>query len=141
MKKILIAIDGGPTSEKICLAALKLVNQQMNPEIALLSVADTEFIITDGNVTPNELIQITKNDLKESHKILIDKVFNNHKIWTFIEEGHPDQVILKVAEEWDADIIVIGTHGRTGLKHLLMGSVAEKVIRHALKPLFIVPAK
>ncbi|WP_081196028.1 universal stress protein [Niastella koreensis] len=48
--------------------------------------------------------------------------------------------MLKSAEEWEADIIVLGTHGRTGMSHLLTGSVAEKVIRHSTKPL-IIPTK
>ena len=39
--------------------------------------------------------------------------------------------LLRVAQEINADVIVVGTHGRTGLKHLLMGSVAEQVLRHA----------
>ena len=58
-----------------------------------------------------------------------------------MEEGIPHKMILKVATEWEADLIVLGTHGRTGLSHLFMGSVAENVIRHSTKPLFIVPTK
>jgi nucleotide-binding universal stress UspA family protein len=80
-----------------------------------------------------------KNDYKKIHQMLIDKVFKDYKVWTFVEEGKPFEAILKVAEEWAADLIVLGTHGRTGLSHLLMGSVAEKVIRHSGKPLFIIP--
>ena len=73
--------------------------------------------------------------------MLVDKVFKDYKIWTFVEKGKPFEAVLKVAEEWEADLIVLGTHGRTGLSHLLMGSVAEKVVRHSTKPLFIVPTK
>ncbi|HZK62903.1 MAG TPA: universal stress protein, partial [Puia sp.] len=67
--------------------------------------------------------------------------FKDYKIWTFIEEGKPFEVILKVAEEWGADLIVIGTHGRKGFSHLLMGSVAEKIIRHSTRPLFVIPTR
>jgi nucleotide-binding universal stress UspA family protein len=45
------------------------------------------------------------------------------------ELGEPWRIILQVAEELASDLIVIGTRGRTGLKHLIMGSVAEKVVR------------
>lgn len=48
--------------------------------------------------------------------------------------GSPEQVILDVAESKRADLIVMGTHGRTGLGHLLLGSVAERVVRHASCP-------
>jgi nucleotide-binding universal stress UspA family protein len=46
-----------------------------------------------------------------------------------LEYGDPAAVILQTAQEIDADLIVMGTHGRTGLRRLLMGSVAERVVR------------
>ena len=49
--------------------------------------------------------------------------------------------LLKVADEWAADLIVMGTHGRTGLSHILMGSIAEHVVRHAKIPVLIIPSK
>lgn len=140
IKKILIAIDDGLISEKVASNGFQL-GQQLNAEIALISVVDTTALMTDGGVTPGELADIIKNDLKKSQQVLVDKVFKDYKVWTFVEKGKPFEAILKVAEEWEADIIVLGTHGRTGLSHLLMGSVAEKVIRHSTIPTFIVPTK
>jgi nucleotide-binding universal stress UspA family protein len=55
-----------------------------------------------------------------------------------LEHGEPAPVILAVAEQIGADLIVIGTHGRTGLRRLLMGSVAEHVIRKAPCPVLTV---
>lgn len=140
MKKILIAVDNDPTSEKIALNGFQL-GLQLNAEIALLSVVDTTILITEGAITPKEFAEITKNDYKKNQQMLVDEVFKNYKVWTFVEEGKPYEVILNVAKEWDADIIVLGTHGRIGLSHLIMGSVAEKVIRHSEKPVFIIPIK
>lgn len=140
MKKILIAIDDGPTAEKVTATGFQL-GQQLNAEMALISVVDTTLLITDGSITPGEMAEIMKNDFRKIQKKLIEKVFNDYKVWTFVEEGKPFEMILKVAEEWEADLIVLGTHGRTGLTHLLMGSVTEKVIRHSTKPLFIIPTK
>jgi nucleotide-binding universal stress UspA family protein len=51
-----------------------------------------------------------------------------------LTEGEPAAEILKVARDRHCDLIVMGTHGRTGLRHLLMGSVAEKVVRKACCP-------
>lgn len=51
--------------------------------------------------------------------------------------GYPAQVITDYAEQEGVDLIVIGTHGRTGLSHLLMGSVAEHVVRTARCPVFV----
>jgi universal stress protein A len=55
-----------------------------------------------------------------------------------LEEGDPCAEILRVAQESQCDPIVMGTHGRTGLTHLLMGSVAEKVVRKATCPVLVV---
>ena len=52
--------------------------------------------------------------------------------------GRPAEEILRVAEEAGVDLIVMGTHGRTGLQHVLLGSVAEKVVRLAPCPVLIV---
>ena len=140
MKKILIAIDNGPSSEKIATLGFQL-SQQLNAEIALVSIADTTVLMTEGTVTPEELAGVIKNDFKKSQQLLIDKVFKTNKIKSFIEQGSPYEEILKVAKDWNADLIVLGTHGRTGFAHLLMGSVAEKVLRHSTLPLFIIPTK
>jgi len=60
------------------------------------------------------------------------------EVETLVVEGIPAKEILDVAEERKIDIIVMGTLGRTGLERLLLGSVAEKVIRHAPCPVFVV---
>ena len=55
-----------------------------------------------------------------------------------VEQGKPDEKIIEVADETDTDLIVISTHGMSGLERVLMGSVAEKVIRDAPCPVFVV---
>lgn len=139
-QKILIAIDDGPTAEKVALKGFQL-GQQLGAGIALLNVVDTTFLVTEVGVTANEMAAIIKTDSMRNQQLLIEKVFKDHKVWSFIEEGKANEVILKVAGEWEADLIVLGTHGRTGLSHLLMGSVAEHVVRHAKTPVLIVPVK
>ncbi len=54
------------------------------------------------------------------------------------QAGHPVHEIVKYAAEHEIDLIVIGTHGRTGLSHLLIGSIAEKVVRLATCPVLTV---
>lgn len=56
-----------------------------------------------------------------------------------VELGDPVTEILGIADEVDAAMIVMGTHGRTGLAHLLIGSVAEKVMRRSRRPVLTVP--
>ena len=53
--------------------------------------------------------------------------------------GAPSQAIVDTARDRQADLIVMGTHGRTGLRHMLIGSVAERVVRMAPCPVMVVP--
>jgi universal stress protein A len=55
--------------------------------------------------------------------------------------GHPADMIVRAAEDLVVDLIIMATHGRTGLQHILVGSVAEKVIRHAPCPVLTVRQK
>ena len=55
-----------------------------------------------------------------------------------VEIGDPFKEIVSMAKEHKADLIITATHGRTGVQHLLIGSVAEKLVRHAPCPVFIV---
>jgi nucleotide-binding universal stress UspA family protein len=67
-----------------------------------------------------------------------DKLAGYPKCVMQVEVGDPYSEIMNIARQQKADLIVIATHGRTGLQHLIMGSVAEKIIRHAPCPVFVV---
>ena len=58
-----------------------------------------------------------------------------------VKIGYPADVIIACAREIDADLIVLGTHGRTGLTHLLLGSVAERVVQRAPCPVLVTRLK
>ncbi len=74
--------------------------------------------------------------LEELHRIQppVPDIVLEHRL----EHGEPAPVILAVAEQIGADLIVLGTHGRTGLRRLLMGSVAEQLVRRASCPVLTV---
>jgi len=61
------------------------------------------------------------------------------RCYTRMLEGSAHQEIVREARETNADLIVIGTHGRRGLAHLVLGSIAEQVVRHAGCPVLTVP--
>ncbi|MDK2970828.1 MAG: hypothetical protein PWP23_583 [Candidatus Sumerlaeota bacterium] len=69
-------------------------------------------------------------------KRLADPKFD--KIEIHILVGNPPNQIARFAQEVDADLIVIHSHGRTGAAHLLIGSVAERVVRHAHCPVLVI---
>jgi nucleotide-binding universal stress UspA family protein len=66
--------------------------------------------------------------------------FRGVKFETVAKDGPPVSEICAFAEQRDVDLIITATHGRTGFKHLLMGSVAEQVVRHARRPVLVVPS-
>ena len=102
----------------------------LNAEAGLLSVVDTWHLKTSNSDSIKEMKEITKKEFRNFHSIITNKFSLNHPIETFIEEGYPYEVILESADLWQADLIVIGTHGRTGISLLMMGSVAKKDSRH-----------
>jgi nucleotide-binding universal stress UspA family protein len=71
-------------------------------------------------------------------KIVCETVPEDISVEVLVETGDPAMVIADAAVREKIDVIVLATHGLTGLSHLLMGSVAEKVVRHAAVPVLIV---
>lgn len=138
IKRILIAIDDEKSGKKVATSILQLV-KQLNAEVAIVSVVDTVVLMTDGGVTPQELTEFIEKDYEKCQQFIINKVFKDQKVETFIKNGKPFDEIIKVAKRWKADLIVIGTHGRKGFSRLALGSVAENVIRNSTKPVFVVP--
>ncbi|MFN4762218.1 universal stress protein [Gillisia sp. Q332] len=139
-KRILIAIDEEPSAEKVAQKGLQL-GKQLNAEIAIISVANTTDLLTDGGVTPDEMAEIIRKDTRESQKKIRISIFKDYEVTQFVEEGKPYEVILKVAGEWNADILVIGTQSKSGLSQVLLGSVSEKVIKNSKIPVFLVTTK
>lgn len=94
MKKVLIAIDNGPSAEKIAVAGFELAKK---PEsmIAIESVIETDFLVTDGGVTPEELVLIIKNNFRKQQQLLMDTVFKDSPVWQFVENGKPFEAIHK----------------------------------------------
>lgn len=139
-KRILIAIDEEPSAENVAKHGLQL-GKQLKAEIAVVSVANTNNLLTDGGVTPDEMAEIIRKDVKESQEKILNSVFGDSEVTQFVEEGKPQEVILKVAEEWNADILVIGSHSNSGLSQVLLGSVFEKLIKNSEIPVFLVGKK
>ena len=75
---------------------------------------------------------------RELSKLVVDEVRGVVAADTLVRTGAPTEEIVNAAKKLPADIIVISTHGRGGLKHVLLGSVAERVVRHAPCPVLVV---
>jgi nucleotide-binding universal stress UspA family protein len=70
-------------------------------------------------------------------KNILDKT----KVKFITESGREDDKIVEFAQKEKMDVLVIGTHGRTGMDHVFLGSVAEKIIRRSPIPVFVIPCK
>jgi len=84
-------------------------------------------------------------DLQEHAHMQLERFASQHlcdvpPVQVKVVVGKPAAEILRVVREEGADLIVMGTHGRTGLRHLLLGSVAEAITRHAPCPVFTLRA-
>lgn len=139
--KILIAVDSSEFSMAAAKKGLELAHQ-LNAKAALVFVVDKSKGLgnVDAGIMPEDAMLVLKKEAEQTLDQLAT-MFNDKEVMKFMPEGHPFEDIIETAKTWEADIIVIGTHGRTGLKHLLMGSVAEQIIRHSKVPVMVVPQK
>jgi universal stress protein A len=71
----------------------------------------------------------------------LSQIKDKTKVKIVTKSGREDEEILKFARKENIDIIVIGTHGRTGIEHVFVGSVAENIVRRSPIPVFIIPCK
>jgi nucleotide-binding universal stress UspA family protein len=83
--------------------------------------------------------EMEANAQEEMRKFVYWKLKNNTNLEQVILHGEPYREIVRYAQENEIDLIVIATHGRTGLAHMLMGSVAEKIVR--LSPIPVLAVK
>jgi nucleotide-binding universal stress UspA family protein len=146
-KRILVAVDGSHTSEHALQEAIKLA-QENQAQLRIVHVVDMANISLDAEF-PN-LIEImdvvTKSGLAILHKAeTVAKGFGiqveTHLIEAETLADRTPELIAADAETWHADLIVICTHGRRGLSHLFLGSVAEGVVRVATKPVLLIRGK
>jgi nucleotide-binding universal stress UspA family protein len=150
--KVLIAIDDSKTAEHAAAygfdiarkfnAAVGLVNV-IEPILASPLIMGSDPMLgspaVDSGMEEMELLDIQKGRSESIVESTIKKFASDLQITHFSEYGSSAQGIIHCAEEFGADLIVLGTHSRTGFDRLLMGSVAEHVVRHAEVPVLVVP--
>ncbi|MCG9483243.1 universal stress protein [Acinetobacter sp. P1(2023)] len=139
---ILVPIDGSETSMVAMKEAIKL-GKALNSKITVVQVMALDPFIADAYVKTgetNELIERTRTyllDILEKAK----QQFSNEGITveTKLLEGFVvHEEIIQAAQDLNADLIVMGSHGRTGVRKLVLGSVAQKVLGESHIPVLIV---
>ncbi len=148
LHKILIAVEDSPYSDQAVSYGFALA-RKFEAEIALVHVNEipvsTPYIadplLNESPVMIPEMMQIQE----EASKNLFDRIQKQYGediiLYTYSKIGRPKDEILATADECKADLIIMGTHGRTGFDHFISGSVSESVTRRAKCPVLIIPNK
>ena len=142
--KIMIAVDNSTCSEKAARVGYEIA-QTFQAEVALVNVIEPVPANINPDLTLAPVFLETYDNSEENSHILLKEIESKYGLG--IKTSYLSVVdsaahgIIEQGEEWGASLIVIGTYGRTGLYHFLMGSVAEHVARKSACPVLIVPNK
>jgi len=128
-RKVLVPTDFSECASTAVHAAAAM-HRKTGVEVLLLHV--TEPAYQGLRVQTSDLHAQMKAEAEKSLAKLVTEVFGKGAtIRTLVQDGRPAEVICQTADEAKVDAILMPTHGHSGLKHALLGSVTEKVVRHA----------
>ena len=142
-KKILYPTDFSDVSQK-ALDYIKQLKEAGSMEVVVLHVINQRVI--EGirrHVADESRIEEFETVVREEANQSLIEVENElkkiaYKVKRIIKTGVPLREILRIEEEEDVSVIVIGSHGRTNLEEVFLGSVSEKVIRKCKKPILVI---
>jgi len=152
--KILIAIDDSEIAKHAAVYGFDIA-RKFNAAVALVNIVEPVaipqmttsadpimgFPAQGTGVEDLEIMDIQKNQSDKIVNQTIKKLAGDLDVAHFNEFGATGDGIIKCSNEFNADLIVLGTHSRTGLDRFLMGSIAEYVVRHSAVPVLVVPMK
>ena len=142
-KKVMVATDGSEQAKKAVDKAIEIANLGNKKLYAVHVISLADYYASVPTSVDAEWIQIMDEHLRTEGKEAIAYVENagkdaNVEVEPVVLEGNPAHEIIDFAEKNDIDLIVMSTHGKTGLDRFLIGSVAENVIRHSKKTVLVV---
>ena len=156
IKKILIGIDDSTFAEAAAKYGFKLA-ETLNAHVGLVHMTEPIAINIPGGTGADEILGSPMQNFSASENLEVLKVQDeiaeslitrtakkfggNLQVTQFNEYGSTGEGIINCSQEFKADMIIIGTHRRTGLDRLLMGSIAEYIVRHSEIPVLVVPSK
>jgi nucleotide-binding universal stress UspA family protein len=145
LKKILIATDGSETSMRAAEMAVS-IGKNSGAVVTAVYVLDVKRLaqLPGYAAMPGPKDNLTELMHKEGSEALeeIGDMARDAGVAyeRVVAEGDPGEELLKLCSDSEFDLIVMGTIGKSGLKRFLLGSVAEKVVRHSHVPVLVVPA-
>ena len=137
IKKVLVPIDFSDYSKNSLRYAVDFV-KQFGAELYLIYVVEPVIYPPDfsmGQIAiPSVDLEMDKRAVEELEKLAKKEIPHEIKVNTIVKTGKPFIEIIETASEEKIDLIIISTHGHTGMEHILFGSTAEKVVRKAPCP-------
>jgi nucleotide-binding universal stress UspA family protein len=151
IKKILIGIDNSSFSEHAAKYAFDMA-RTFNAKVGLVHIVEPNFMPPTAGMDPlagsmpnaigDAEIMDVQNEMSENLLEKTEKKFGKGlQVTHFNEFGDTADGIMDCSKDFGADLIVLGTHSRSGIDRLLMGSIAEHVVRHSEIPVLVVPMK
>lgn len=141
LRRILVPIDFSEVAKKALQYAVPFA-AAFGAEIMLVHVVQPYVIASDNGYAPAELV-VSQQELIAAAGAKLDRMCASDigprvRSRVLVRAGVPWQEIVAIADETNMDLIILATHGRTGLTHALLGSVTERVVRHAPCPVLVV---
>lgn len=140
IKKILCAVDFSDSGNKVAEYAKTLATKH-DAKLLVLYAAPSLSQYVGFHVPPNSIENFVGEIVAGAEKTMetyLEENFPNLDVEGRVVTGYAAEEILKAAEDDQIDLIVMGTHGRTGIDRILFGSVAEKVVKSSAKPVLTV---
>jgi nucleotide-binding universal stress UspA family protein len=141
IKRIIVATDFSEGSDAAMERAFSIA-KALNASVDLVHVLDTALLTAPASLGAMPLIE-PEALLNEIDSALTARVAKATEAGIVCQsdslDGYPAKEIVRHAQKTGADLIVVGTHGRTGVAHVLMGSVAQRVVQHSSCPVLVIP--
>lgn len=141
IKKVLVPIDFSDYSKSALKYAVNFT-KQFNAELILIYVVEPVIYPPDfsmGQIAiPTVDLEMDKRAGEELEKLAAKEIPEGIKVKTLVKTGKPFIEIIETASEEDIDLVIIASHGHTGVEHILFGSTAEKVVRKAPCPVLTI---
>lgn len=144
--RILVAVDGSATSDRALVHAVDLARESgaalriahvvdmgwasIAPELAIDLHARVEAVRAEGRAVMDAALAIARDAGLQAESMTLETSTPLQRV---------PEAIVDAAIEWRADLLVLGTHGRKGVERLLLGSVADGVVRHSPIPVLLMP--
>jgi universal stress protein A len=145
IENILVPLTVNKDSKNILDHAISIA-EKFNAKIVVFHVLrEPKMDLSEINYESGFLQKIRKQQEEEVERelrsLIPEEYYEKYNLSTEMTSGQPFLEIVNKAKSLNADLIVMGTHGRSGLSHVLLGSVAEKVLRLAPCPVMIIRSK